>query len=289
MKKDQFFSTEKFFSETNLKDEFTIKDFEPTLKLALIRLNDYFKKNTDKIKVFKEFDLDRNGKLSFDEFITALNSLEKLELNDNQKYKILNLIDINNDGVIDINEFIKFINNLKNNINEEGEIDYNKMIYKKKLNISNITSEGNTSDILTDRSTIQNNINYNKNLLKQNNNTFLNYVVILQEDLLMKKESDSILKEFRKEDPINKGIISEKKFRNILRKKLLNIKKENINDFILLANKGIKNESNKENENGKINYQNFLKNLAYFKFDKNNKAINLKQSNNEEIFLPKIN
>ena len=288
MKNDQFFSTEKFFSETNLKDEFKIRDYEPVLKLALIRLNDFFKKNNDKIKVFKEFDLDKNGKLSSDEFITALNSLDNLELNDNQKYKILNLIDTNKDGKIDINEFIKFINNLKKNINEEGEINNNAMAYRKKLDISNImSSEGNTSDILTDRTIIQNCINYNKNILKQKNNNFLNYVIILQEDLLAKKEADSLQKEFNKEDPINKGIITEKQFRNILNKKLLNIKKENMDEFILLANKGIK--LNKENEKGKINYQNFLKNLAYFKYDKNGKGINLKQSDNEEILLPKIN
>ena len=295
MKNDQFFSTEKFFTENNLKEEFKEKDFEPALKLALIRLNEYFKKNNDKIKIFKEFDLDRNGKLSSDEFITALNTLENLELNDNQKFKILNLIDINKDGNIDINEFIKFINNLKNNINEEGEINLNSVYPKKKIdiNLSNINSETNQSNIITDRSIIQNNINYNKNILKNNNNTFLNYIIILQEDLLSKDNKDSLQNEFVKEDPINKGIISIKKFKNILKKKLFNIKKENFNELINLANKGIKDENNKENGNGngdgRINYQNFLKNLADYKFGKIDKIKNLKQSDNAEIIFPKIN
>ena len=95
------------------------------MKLALSRLNDFFQKNNDKIKVFKQFDLDKNGKISSEEFITALNSFEDLNLNDNQKYKILNIIDVNKDGKIDIQEFIKFINNIKNNTNEKGEINSN--------------------------------------------------------------------------------------------------------------------------------------------------------------------
>ena len=289
MKNEQFFSTEKFFTETNLKDEFKVKDIEPALKLALIRLNDFFKKNKDKIKVFKEFDLNRNGKLSSDEFITALNSFENLNLNDSQKYKILNLVDTNNDGIIDINEFIKFVNDLKNNINEEGEINLNSILFKKKLNLNInkiMKSEGSQSNLITDRSQIQNNINYNKNILKQNNDIFLNYIIILQEDLLYKNDNDNIEKEFKNEDPVNKGIISVKKFKNILKKKLLNIKNDIINKFIELANKGIKNEDNKENKTEKINYQNFLINLASFKFNQND---NVKQSTNEDIILPKIN
>ena len=103
IKEENYFSTEKFFSETNLKDEFKVKDIELGLKISLNKLNEFFKNNKDKIKVFKEFDLNRDGKLSKDEFVTALNSLENLELNDNQKYKILNLIDTNKDGNIDIN------------------------------------------------------------------------------------------------------------------------------------------------------------------------------------------
>ena len=235
MKNEQFFSTEKFFTENNLKSEFKEKDLEPALKLALIRLNEFFKKNTDKIKVFKEFDLDRNGKLSPDEFITALNSLENLELNDNQKYKILNLIDTNKDGIIDINEFIKFINGLKNNIKENEDFNINNILSKKKLDINKIIfSDGSQSKNITDRSIIQNCINYNKNMLNKNNNAFLNYVIILQEDLLNKNDNENIKNEFIKEDPINKGIISVKKFKNILQKKLLNIKKENFIEFINL-------------------------------------------------------
>ena len=69
---------------------------------------------------------------------------------------------------------------------------------------------------------------------------------------------------------------------------MLNIKKENFIEFINLANIGINDESNKENNNKKINYQNFLKNLCNFKYGQNNKIKNIKQSNNDESVLPRI-
>ena len=278
IKEENYFSTEKFFSETNLKDEFKVKDIELGLKISLNKLNEFFKNNKDKIKVFKEFDLNRDGKLSKDEFVTALNSLENLELNDNQKYKILNLIDTNKDGNIDINEFLKFIKNLdlnSNNINNTNNI--NSTLFKKKVNFVDIESD--------DKTQIQKNINYNKNKLKQNgNNALLNYVIILQENILYKKDNDSLENEFKKESQ-NNELISEKKFRNILKKKLVNIKKENLNKLIeLIYNE--KDDENKENESGKINYQIFLKNLINFKF---NKEKNIKAKDNEDIILPNIN
>ena len=284
MKNETFFSTEKFFTETNLKDEFKIKDFELGLKLALNKLNNFFKIHKDKIKAFKEFDLNRDGKLSPDEFITALNSLENLDLNDNQKYKILNVIDTNKDGNIDINEFLKFIKNL--DANDKGEINnINSTLFKNKIDLNDIPSIESQEISNTDKTQIQNNINYNKNKLKQNNNTLLNYIIILQENILYKKDNDSIEQEFINESQ-NNEIISEKKFKNILKKKLVGIKKNNLNKLLQMINK---NEENKENENGKINYKNFLKNLINFKFENNIKIKNKKDSDNEDIILPKIN
>ena len=238
--------------------------------------------NNDKIKVFKQFDLDKNSKLSSEEFIIALNSFDDLNLNDSQKYKILNIIDINKDGKIDIQEFIKFINNIKNNTNENGEIT-NMPLIRKKINIKENNEENN--NIGNNKNTIKNNINYNKNMLKQNNNDFLNYIIILQESLL---KNDNFEKEFLIEDPMNKGIISVNKFKNILKNKLLNIKSGNIDKFINLANMGLNEENNKENENESkiIHYLNFIKNLSDFRYDrKGNNNIN----QNSIINLPKIN
>ncbi len=278
MGNEQFFSTEKFFNDNNLKNEFRNKDYDPTLKLALTRLNDFFQKNNDKIKIFKEFDLDRNGKLSSDEFITALNSFEDLNLNDNQKYKILNIIDINKDGRIDIQEFIKFVNSIKNNINENGELTASIPLIKKKINLKENNIEQNN---INDKNQIKNNLSYNKNILKQNNNDFLNYIIILQEDLL-KNDNECISKEFSLEDPMEKGIISINKFKNILKKKLFNIKGGNIDKFINLANMGLKEDDNKENDTKKINYNNFLKNLSDYRYDKKGNTSHIN-------YLPKIN
>ena len=61
---------------------------------------------------------------------------------------------------------------------------------------------------------------------------------------------------------------------------MANIKNENLNKLIDLINN---NNENKENVNGKINYQNFLKNLINFRFE------NIKDSDNDDIILPKIN
>ena len=282
MKNEQFFSTEKFFTENNLKNEFQCNDYDPSLKIALSRLNDFFQRNSDKIKVFKQFDLDKNGKLSSEEFIIALNSLEDLNLNDSQKYKILNIIDINKDGKIDIQEFIKFINNIKKNINESGELSSNIPLINKKNNDKNNKLENNN---IIKRNLIRNNLNINKNILKQNNNDFLNYIIILQEDIL-KNENESFEKLFSLEDPMNKGVISVNTFKKILKSKILNVKEENIDKFINLANKGLKDGINNENESNKINYHNFLKNLCDFKYDK--KENNMLNQNNK-IHLPKIN
>ena len=241
-------------------------------------MNDFFQKNNDKIKIFKEFDLDRNGKLSSDEFITALNSFEDLNLNDNQKYKILNIIDINKDGKIDIQEFIKFVNSIKNNINENGELTTSIPLIKKKINLKENNIEQNN---LNDNNQIKNNLSYNKNILKQNNNDFLNYIIILQEDLL-KNDNECISKEFSLEDPMDKGIISINKFKNILKNKLFNIKGGNIDKFINLANMGLKEDDNKENDTKKINYNNFLKNLSDYRYDKKGNTSHIN-------YLPKIN
>jgi len=282
MKNEQFFSTEKFFTDNNLKNEFKCVDYDPTLKLALLRLNDFFQKNTDKIKVFKEFDLDRNGKLSYEEFITALNSFEDLNLNDNQKYKILNIIDIDKNGKIDIKEFIKFINNIKNNVNENGEINSNMPLINAKIKKDD--ENENDSKVLNDKKQIKNNLNYNKNMLKQNNNDFLNYIIILQENLL--KDDESLEKEFHLEDPMNNGTISINKFKNIMKNKLLNVKRTNIDKLINLANQDLsEDENNKENEPNIIHYHNFLKNLSNYRYNKKGNDSNV----NSQINLPKIN
>ena len=76
----------------------------------------------------------------------------------------------------------------------------------------------------------------------------------------IKNDNDNLEKEFSLEDPINKGVISANKFKNIIKSKLFNIKVGNIEKLINIANKGIE-DINKENSTKIIHYFNFIKNL----------------------------
>ena len=121
-------------------------------------------------------------------------------------------------------------------------------------------------------------------MLKQNNNDFLNYIIILQENLL-KNDNENLEKEFSLEDPLNKGIISVKKFKMIIKNKLFNIKGGNIEKLINLANTGLE-DSNKENDTKIIHYLNFIKNLYDYRYDKKENNSNYQ---NTKVTLPKIN
>ena len=58
-------------------------------------------------------DLDKNGVLSKEEFMTVLNSMEGLNLEDSQKIKLLSAADKNKDGKINSREFLSFIKSTK--------------------------------------------------------------------------------------------------------------------------------------------------------------------------------
>ena len=120
-------------------------------------------------------------------------------------------------------------------------------------------------------------------MLKQNNNDLLNYIIILQENLL-KNDNDNLEKEFSLEDPLHKGVISVNKFKNIIKSKLFNIKVGNIEKLINLANKGIE-DINKENSTKIIYYFNFIKNLYDYRYDKKENNSNYQA----KFSLPKIN
>ena len=181
--KEQYLSIESFFKDNNLKNSFPNKDFDPTLKLAILRLNEYIEENykdkkQDKLKIFKGYDINKDGILSSEEFITALNSLKGLNLNDSQKYKLYNFADKNKDGKINAKEFLDLIKHIKNYINEEGELN-------APLPANSIIDENNNKYIPKildkDISTIKLNDKFNKKKLKNlKKNTFLVCVVKLQ-------------------------------------------------------------------------------------------------------------
>ena len=261
---EQFLSIEKFFEENDLKDLFQEKEYEPVLKTAIIKLNDYFEEHKDKLKLFKEIDLDKNGFLSIEEFMTLLNSLEDLNLEDNQKYKLLNVADKNKDGKINSKEFLMFIKSAKY-LSDSNSINEMKSTFP---NINKNIAIKNTNFIpryLEDKSLVEKNLEINKSIFKGRNG-FLNTIIILQEDIVENFFNfDSIEQDFNIADTDKSGTVSYFKFNSILKKRLFSLKDNNLIKMIEFANEGI--EPNvKENliKNKVIDYKNFLINLVNY-------------------------
>ena len=296
--KEQYLSIEEFFKDNNLKNYFPSKDFDPTLKLAIIRLNEYIEENyknkkQDKLKIFKGYDANKDGILSSEEFITALNSLKELNLNDNQKYKLFNFADTNKDGKINAKEFLDLIKSIKNYSNEKGEL--NAPLPANSIAYDTISDKKFIPNSLEkDISSIKLNYKYNKKKIKNlNKTTFLSCIVKLQEDLINNyynndcMENDFIIADKNKEGYINANI-----FKTILKKRLFSIDEEIYNLFIKFAededekininnSDEEKSDYNRENMNQTINYKRFLNKLACFK---------IKEVKNEqkENILPNI-
>ena len=87
-----------YFSENNLKELFSEDSFDPSLKLSLKKLYEYFSSRENKEKLFNKFDLDRNKTLEKHEFIKALKSCRGLNLSEKQIESILNVADKNKDN-----------------------------------------------------------------------------------------------------------------------------------------------------------------------------------------------
>ena len=271
----------KFFNENGLKEIFPQKEIDSSLKLAVHKLNDYFNKNKDKLKIFKNFDLDKNGVLSRDEFITALNSFKDLNLNDAQKISLLKIADKNKDGKIQANEFLSFVKNIKNmdknEIKEEEKSNVNNLPNIMKSNM--IKNSSYLPKIIQDNEIIKESLLHNKKCLINNKIDFLNYIIILQEDLIKNfNNSESIEQDFFIADSNKKGTIQMNKFSNILKKRLFIINKENFEKFVDLANEGLSlKKKEKLNEISEIDYTNFLNNLVAYKFENLNKSNSISQ------------
>ena len=268
---EQFLSIEKFFDENDLKDLFQEKEYEPVLKTAIIKLNDYFEEHKDKLKLFKEIDLDKNGFLSIEEFMTLLNSLEDLNLEDNQKYKLLNVADKNKDGKINSKEFLMFIKSAK-------YLSDSKSINEMKSTFPNINKNiaiKNTNFIpryLEDKSLVEKNLEINKSVFKGRNG-FLNTIIILQEDIVENFFNfDSIEQDFNIADTEKSGTVSYFKFNSILKKRLFSLKDNNLIRMIEFANEGIEQNIKEElMKNKVIDYKNFLINLVNYNEQGKNK------------------
>ena len=285
--KEQYLSIESFFKDNNLKNCFPNKDFDPTLKLAIIRLNEYIEENykdkkQDKLKIFKGYDTNKDGILSSEEFITALNSLKGLNLNDSQKYKLYNFADTNKDGKINAKEFLELIKHIKNYINEEGEQNaplpaYSVVKDENKKYIPKLLEK--------DISSIKLNYKFNKKKVKHlKNNTFLKSIIKLQEDLINNYYNEECMEnDFLIADKDDEGYVDENVFKIILQKRLFSVDEEIYKLFIKLCeddendNKNnIDNEEEKDNidRNKTINYKIFLNKVANYKIKDDKKEEN---------------
>ena len=263
---EQYLSIDYFFNEYELKELFPEKEYEPILKTAIIKLNKYFEEHQDKLKLFKEIDLDKNGVLSSEEFMTILNSMDDLNLEDNQKYKLLTVADKNKDGKINSKEFLSFIKSARflsdsNSINEMKSTFPN---INKKIAIDNTKF---IPRYLNDISIVEENLKINKNILKlKKDNGFLNAITILQEDILDNFFNfDCIEQDFNLADSEKSGKVNYLKFNSILKKRLFKLKDKNFELFVDLANKGFDKDIDYQLKNEKvIDYKNFLANLVNY-------------------------
>ena len=264
---EQYLSVDKFYGEYELKELFPEKEYEPILKTAILRLNNYFEEHQDKLKLFKDIDIDKNGVLSKEEFMTLLNSMEELNLEDNQKYKLLTVADKNKDGKINSREFLTFIKSAKYlsssaSINEIKS-DFPKINKNIALNNTNFVPR-----FLNDITIVQNSLEINKKVITEENG-FLNAIIILQEDIVNNFfKFDCIEIDFNKADDKKTGKVEYYKFQSILKKRLFSLDNKNLEIMIDFANEGldknIKEELKIENS---IDYKNFLKNLINYTED----------------------
>ena len=253
-----------FFNEYKINELFTSESFDPSLNGPLKKIKDYFNSRSNVDSLFKKFDLDSNGELTYDEFIKALFQCKDLNLTENQIESIVKVADKNQDEKIEPAEFLSFLKA----INDPEEIkDDNKPGYllpkiKPKENIQPFEPK-----IVTNIALIKENLLRNTNATKiDKNNKFLNYIAILQEYLIKNYNNTlSMEYDFKLIDTNNDQLINKDSFKKIIEKRLTTLEDKVYYKFVSLAEQGIPSFQNLENKtNHKINYVNFLNNLMNY-------------------------
>ena len=260
------FDMTKFFNENQLNELFTLESFDPSLKLSLKKLYEYFSSRENKEHLFNKFDLDKNQNLEKEEFIKALKSCRDLNLSDKHIESIVNVADRNKDNIINPAEFLSFLDTLKDNLeleNMDSEVKKSIIASKKPFN-SKVIKE---SDITLIKENLSVN---NKYSIEHPDNKFINYIVILQEDLIKNyQNTNSIEYEFSKYDVKKNGILQNDKLDFVLKTKLLFFDKSISNKFISLAEKGLKpSEKADFIMNNQFNYLHFIKNIIEYNITK---------------------
>ena len=257
------FNITKFFKKNGLMNLFTTESFEPSMKKSLKKLNDYLKQRKNRDSLFKKFDLDRNGTLQINEFKKIILSCKDINLSDEQVNNIIQVADNNKDGVIDPAEFINFLDTL----NETEQLEFKNKTSNLLYNNNDKPPQPFESKFLFDLTDIKKNLLDNMNYLKQNkNDNFLNYITLLQNDLIRNYNNTNSLEFLLVNNDLNKnGKIKKDAFQSILKQKLLSIEENALQQFILLCEKNLFPDV-KANlfMKGLVDYNNFLKNLIQY-------------------------
>ena len=252
------------FNEYKINELFTSESFDPSLNGPLKKIKDYFNSRSNVESLFKKFDLDSNGELTYDEFIKALFQCKDLNLTENQIESIVKVADKNQDEKIEPAEFLSFLKT----INDPEEIkDDNKPGYLLPKIKSKEIVQPFEPKIVTNIPLIKANLLKNTNATKiDKNNQFLNYIAILQEYLIKNYNNTlSMEYEFKLIDTNNDELINKDSFKKIIEKRLTTIEDKVYYKFVSLAEQGIQSFQNLENKtNHKINYANFLNNLMNY-------------------------
>ena len=252
------------FNEYKINELFTSESFDPSLNGPLKKIKDYFNSRSNVESLFKKFDLDSNGELTYDEFIKALFQCKDLNLTENQIESIVKVADKNQDEKIEPAEFLSFLKT----INDPEEIkDDNKPGYLLPKIKSKEIVQPFEPKIVTNIPLIKANLLKNTNATKiDKNNQFLNYIAILQEYLIKNYNNTlSMEYEFQLIDTNNDQLINKDSFKKIIEKRLTTLEDKVYYKFVSLAEQGIPSFQNLENKtNHKINYANFLNNLMNY-------------------------
>ena len=252
------------FNEYKINELFTSESFDPSLNGPLKKIKDYFNSRSNVESLFKKFDLDSNGELTYDEFIKALFQCKDLNLTENQIESIVKVADKNQDEKIEPAEFLSFLKT----INDPEEIkDDNKPGYLLPKIEPKEKVQPFEPKIVTNIPLIKANLLKNTNATKiDKNNQFLNYIAILQEYLIKNYNNTlSMEYEFKLIDTNNDELINKDSFKKIIEKRLTTLEDKVYYKFVSLAEQGIPSFQNLENKtNHKINYANFLNNLMNY-------------------------
>ena len=250
-------------------------NISPSLRLALVKLITYLKSQNDPELIFEKYDQNYDRILERNEFMNFLSDINIKDLNDDGKLKIINFLDKNKDGKINYDEFLYFINNfdeneisefIKNkNENEEKEqiiVEEKKKVKEEEEKKTEEEEEEKVEEIeevetQLNMKNLKSNYKLNKTLLKGNQISEFDKILIKLQGKIIEKFPNSIELTFAEESDDNYCLNLED-FGQILSKEI----NEEISNENLLKLKEFAERDFEKEEEGIIQCGNFLSNLC---------------------------